>query len=135
LAPSYFAGFSEQACNAYSGTFCNNPVNCVRLQECVTKEKEFAQTHNRTAFGRYLNASPKIEDSTDNIQCMEAREYFGFNGELPDSKDNRICYELERLRETKHFTDLDEFANYAGDAHLQPSQEKDLIQPGIRKLI
>jgi hypothetical protein len=64
---------------------------------------------------------------------VEAREYFGFDGELPDSEDNRICYELERLRETKHFTDLDKFANYGGGPG--PLQQKDLMQPGIRKSI
>lgn len=122
LAPTYFAGYSEESCAVFSGKWCPNDVDCSVLQTCVNTEVALAQEENRTAYLNYLLSSPTIDDTaTDREMCISAREYFGFDGDLPDSIDYEICEEIERLRDTTDFTDLDEFTSRGQS--MEPSKK------------
>ena len=75
LAPA-IAGFSEEACDMYSGVYCEYPVDCSVLVSCVEAEKSWASDNSKAAYEQYLDASPNVADTTDGNECGELREYF-----------------------------------------------------------
>ena len=113
LAPT-IAGFSEAACNMYSGTYCENPIGCSGLVECVAAEKEWAATNNRIAFELYLNSAPEVSDSTNGDECAELREYLvsyvhGWDCTTPTAqtaKPNEQCISFRRATKEVCLKDL-----------------------------
>lgn len=115
----------------FSGTWCPNSVDCSVLQACVNTEIALARNENRTAYLNYMLSAPEIDaTATDRDMCINAREYFGFDGDLPDSIDYEICEEIERLRDTIDFTDLDEFTSRGSSTG---TTQEELKKPAERK--
>ncbi|CAB9517957.1 expressed unknown protein [Seminavis robusta] len=120
----YLAGINAEACDANGGTWCPAPkANCARLKKCIQKYIQDAEDEGKPAFKTYLESAPKIEDSTEQEQCGKARRYFGFDALFVN--DNQICEDIEQLKFTRNFDDLNEFFGSGSSASKQDLPEED----------
>ena len=103
-APS-FAGISTESCDTFGGTFCTYAQDCSPLQECVEELIQEAEKQTNPTYLIYLKDAPVIEDATDNEQCGDTREYFGYERTFPI--DKKICDEVKEYRNTRDFTFMD----------------------------
>jgi hypothetical protein len=102
----YFAGFGEEACGVYGGTWC--PIaDCSELQTCL--EVEIETSNDRPAYVTYLSSAPTITDSDDADECGLTREYFGFDAYYVN--DAQICEDIKQLQYSRDFSILDKFFN------------------------
>ncbi|CAB9511469.1 expressed unknown protein [Seminavis robusta] len=102
------AGFSEQTCSRFSGTYCKKPKGCGVLKECIEDAISFAEEFDMTAYKRYLEDAPEIEDDDSPDDCGAARSYFGFD-ESSESDDD-ICEAILSLMDNEDFQRLDYMA-------------------------
>ncbi|CAB9523634.1 expressed unknown protein [Seminavis robusta] len=120
----YLAGINAEACDANGGTWCPAPkANCARLQTCIQKYIQDAESEGKPAFKTYLANAPKIEDPTKQKQCGKTRRYFGFDALFIN--DNQICEDIEQLKFTRNFDDLNEFFGSGSGVSKQKSQQED----------
>ncbi|CAB9496637.1 expressed unknown protein [Seminavis robusta] len=99
------AGFSEETCKLYSGTWCPHPTDCSTLTSCVSDEIAWAKKNGRKTYKGYLEAAPKLNDNTDVKQCGDLKEYFGFESTYPDQIE--ICEDVFFLRYSNDFGQID----------------------------
>lgn len=103
----YLSGMTVETCDIYGGQWCQNPVDCSQLQECVAVYLQDAIDNDRTAWATYLESSPSIKDPLDSFECGRAREYFGF--EATFINDRQICQDIGQLRNTNDLAILEGF--------------------------
>ena len=114
----WWSSFNEDACDVYSGTWCPNPRSCHILQNCVNAEKENVEKKQlQRAFFEYLQDAPEVEDTDNNQQCGELRQYLQYDKDFPD--DRRICDELKHIQCRNDFIDLDERTGGASGASAE----------------
>ena len=111
IAP-FTAGFSESACDIFSGTWCHYPRECEELVGCINRYKnEASRRENQKAFLSYLEGAPQPKSYDNAKECGELRSYLDFDSDYPD--DNKICEDVEALQCRDDFTNLNDFASGA----------------------
>ena len=120
---------STEACNVFGGTWCQNPVDCTVLQDCIQEYIDLA-SEDQVAFKEYLESAPAISDPTDSIDCGMAREYFGYEDSYTNDAD--ICENIEEFQYTDDFTILD---NLFGGSNTKTFEDPgdDLEEPEVGK--
>ena len=112
LAP-YTAGFSESACDIFSGKWCHHPRGCEVLVSCIKElHDEASARENQKAFLVYLDGAPKVTSYDNAIECGAFRNYLDFDTDYPDA--DKICKDVKEIQCREDFTNLDDFASGVG---------------------
>ena len=85
-----------------------------------------AISSGKPAFAAFLENSPSITDTTDPIQCGNARRYFGFRANFIN--DSGICMDIKQLNSSPDFKFLDTFFNQGGENGSGGSEETPFAQ-------
>jgi hypothetical protein len=74
---------------------------------------EEAKLEKRDPFVIYLEGSPNITDTTNHVECGNARKYFGFDENFIN--DKQICEDIEQLKYSRDFDFLQAFFGQGAD--------------------